>query len=206
MKLGFGLYHHMLDADNFRFEEAGVKLALHPDDPPVEVLRNSPRLVWKTEFYQKLIDLNPSRANTLEYCVGTMAGMVDGDVYQSNEYQAGLGRIGYVHLRNFRGKVPVYKETFIDEGDVDVRRIIEILASERYEGVIIPDHTPQLNCAAPWRAGQGVRHGIPEGLPKAFPLDDQHLSALPAEKQTKGKRTAVRPSRHSPAVKRVNRT
>ncbi len=96
MKLGFGLYHHMLDADNFRFEEAGVKLALHPDDPPVEVLRNSPRLVWKTEFYQQLIDLNPSPANTLEYCVGTIAGMVDGDVYQSTEYQAGLGRIGYV--------------------------------------------------------------------------------------------------------------
>lgn len=206
MKLGFGLYHHMLDADNFRFEEAGVKLALHPDDPPVEVLRNSPRLVWKTEFYQKLIDLNPSRANTLEYCVGTMAGMVDGDVYQSTEYQAGLGRIGYVHLGNFRGKVPVYKETFIDEGDVDVRRIIEILASERYEGVRHPGpHTSTQLCRALARRN-GVRHGIPEGLPKAFPLDDQHLGTLPAEKQTKEKRTAVRPSRHSPAVQRVNRT
>ncbi len=140
-------------------EEAGVKLALHPDDPPVEVLRNSPRLVWKPELYQKLIDLNPSPANTLEYCVGTMAEMVDGDVYQSTEYYAGLGRIGYVHLRNIRGKVPAYKETFIDEGDVDVRRIIEILARERYEGVIIPDHAPQLDCAAPWHAGMAFAMG-----------------------------------------------
>ncbi len=140
-------------------EEAGVKLALHPDDPPVEVLRNSPRLVWKPELYQKLIDLNPSPANTLEYCVGTMAEMVDGDVYQSTGYYAGLGRIGYVHLRNIRGKVSVYKETFIDEGDVDVRRIIEILARQRYEGVIIPDHAPQLKCAAPWHAGMAFAMG-----------------------------------------------
>jgi len=95
----------------------------------------------------------------LEYCVGTMAEMVDGDVYQSTEYYAGLGRIGYVHLRNIRGKVPVYKESFIDEGDVDVRRIIEILANQRYEGVIIPDHAPQLNCAAPWHAGMAFAMG-----------------------------------------------
>ncbi len=140
-------------------EEAGVKLALHPDDPPVEVLRNSPRLVWKPELYQRLLDLNSSPANTLEYCVGTVAEMVDGDVYQATEYYARQQRIGYVHLRNIRGKVPTYKETFIDDGDVDVRRIIEILARQRYDGVIIPDHAPQLQCAAPWHAGMAFAMG-----------------------------------------------
>ncbi len=63
------------------------------------------------------------------------------------------------NLRNIRGKVPAYKETFIGEGDIDVRRIIEILARQRYEGVIIPDHTPQLNCAAPWHAGMAFAMG-----------------------------------------------
>lgn len=140
-------------------EESGVKLALHPDDPPVEVLRNSPRLVWKPELYQRLLDLNPSPANTLEYCVGTIAEMVDGDVYQATEHYARLQRIGYVHLRNIRGKVPTYKETFIDDGEVDVRRIIQILARQRYAGVIIPDHAPQLQCAAPWHAGMAFAMG-----------------------------------------------
>ncbi len=140
-------------------EESGVKLALHPDDPPVEMLRSSPRLVWKPELYQRLLNLNPSPANTLEYCVGTIAEMVDGDVYQATEHYARLQRIGYVHLRNIRGKVPTYKETFIDDGEVDVRRIIAILARHRYEGVIIPDHAPQLQCAAPWHAGMAFAMG-----------------------------------------------
>lgn len=141
-------------------EEAGVRLALHPDDPPVEVLRNTPRLVWRPELYQKLIDLNPSPANALEFCVGTLAEMVDGDVYAATEQYARQGRIGYVHLRNVRGKVPEYKETFIDDGEVDARRIIEILARNRFDGVIVPDHAPQMRCAAPWHAGMAFAMGF----------------------------------------------
>jgi mannonate dehydratase len=54
-------------------EEAGVKLAAHPDDPPMAFVRAQPRLVWQPQLYQKLIDLKPSRSNALEFCVGTLA-------------------------------------------------------------------------------------------------------------------------------------
>jgi mannonate dehydratase len=134
-------------------EAAGVRLAAHPDDPPVSMLRGQPRLVWQPQLFRRLIDLHPSPANQLEFCVGTLAEMPDGDVYDAVERYSRQGRIGYVHLRNIAGKAPHYRETFIDDGDVDMLRVLRILHRNRFDGVIIPDHTPQPDCAAPWHAG-----------------------------------------------------
>lgn len=140
-------------------ERAGVKLAAHPDDPPLPVVRAQPRLVYQPQLYQKLLDLKPSPANALEFCVGTLAEMREGDVYEAVETYSRQNKIAYVHLRNVRGKVPHYKETFIDEGDVDVRRVIRILRKNGFAGVVIPDHAPQVSCAAPWHAGMAYALG-----------------------------------------------
>jgi mannonate dehydratase len=140
-------------------EQAGVKLALHPDDPPTATMRGQPRLVYQSDLYQRVIDLNPSPANTLEFCVGSLAEMTDGDLYEAVERYSRQGRIAYVHLRNVRGKVPQYHETFIDEGDVDVLRVLRILRQNGFDGVVIPDHTPQMACAAPWHAGMAYALG-----------------------------------------------
>ena len=66
----------------------------------------------------------------------------------------------YVHLRNVRDKVPFYKETFIDDGAVDVLRVLQILQKNKFNGVIIPDHAPQMSCAAPWHAGMAYALGF----------------------------------------------
>ncbi|HWA09749.1 MAG TPA: mannonate dehydratase [Opitutaceae bacterium] len=135
-------------------EASGVRLAAHPDDPPMPTLRGQPRLVHRPELYQRLIDLDHSRANQLEFCIGTLAEMPEaGDLYEVVEHYAKQGRIGYVHLRNITSKAPYYRETFIDDGDVDMRRVLWILKRSGFDGVIIPDHTPQPTCAAPWHAG-----------------------------------------------------
>jgi mannonate dehydratase len=134
-------------------EQAGVRLAAHPDDPPMPTMRRQPRLVYQSYMYQRLIDLVPSRNNSLELCVGTLAEMTDGDIYDAIDQYSKQDRIAYVHLRNVVGKVPHYRETFIDEGDVDMLRILAILYRNHFDGVVIPDHTPQMTCSAPWHAG-----------------------------------------------------
>lgn len=140
-------------------EEAGVTLAAHPDDPPLPTIRGQPRLVYQPRLYQKLIDLKPSPRNALEFCVGTLAEMTEGDIYEVVDTYSRQGKLAYVHLRNVRGKVPFYRETFIDDGDVDILRVLRILKQNRFTGVIIPDHAPQLACAAPWHGGMAYALG-----------------------------------------------
>ena len=144
-------------------EEAGVRLAAHPDDPPMPRVRRQPRLVYQPGMYQRLVDLNPSDANTLEFCVGTLAEMTEGDVYDAVDRYSRDGRIAYVHLRNVAGKAPHYRETFIDDGDVDIPRVLGILDGNGFNGVVIPDHTPQMSCGAPWHAGMAFALGFIQG-------------------------------------------
>lgn len=141
-------------------EQAEVRLAAHPDDPPMPTMRRQPRLVFQPHMYQRLLDLVPSRSNALELCVGTIAEMIEGDVHESVDQYSQQGKIAYLHLRNVTGKVPHYRETFIDEGEVDMIRILAILKRNHFDGIIIPDHTPQMSCAAPWHAGMAHTLGF----------------------------------------------
>ena len=141
-------------------EASGVRLAAHPDDPPMPTVRGQPRLVYQPRHYQKLIDLNPSPSNQLEFCVGSLAEMTEGDIYETVDHYSRQNRLGYVHLRNVREKVPFYKETFIDDGEVDVLRVLAILHRNKFEGVNIPDHATQMSCAAPWHAGMAFAMGF----------------------------------------------
>ena len=66
-------------------EEAGVRLAMHPADPPLETINGTFRLITKPEHYQRLLDLVPSHCNAAEFCQGTIAEMDgDMDVYEGS--------------------------------------------------------------------------------------------------------------------------
>jgi len=147
-------------------EAAGVRLAAHPDDPPLPFVRQQPRLVYQPYMYQRLIDLVPSPSNALELCVGTLAEMTEGDLYEAVDRYSKQQKIAYIHLRNVTGKVPHYRETFIDDGDVDMARILSILSRNGFDGVVIPDHTPQMSCTAPWHAGRAHTLGFIAGVLK----------------------------------------
>ena len=140
-------------------EEAGVRLAAHPDDPPMPTIRGMPRLVYQPRYYQKLLDLHPSPANALEFCIGSLAEMTEGNIYEVVDQYSRQNAIGYIHFRNVRGKVPHYHEVFVDEGDVDMIRVLRVLKQNGYQGVLIPDHTPQMTCDAPWHAGMAFALG-----------------------------------------------
>lgn len=140
-------------------ESAGVTLALHPDDPPMPTMRGQPRLVFQPRLYQRVLDLSPSSANQLEFCLGSLAEMTEGDIYETVEQYSRQKKLAYVHFRNVTGKVPHYRETFIDDGDIDMLRVLRILKRNGFDGILIPDHTPQMACGAPWHAGMAYAMG-----------------------------------------------
>ena len=141
-------------------EEAGVTMAAHPDDPPMPFVRNTPRLVYQPHMFQKIINYNLSPSNKLEFCLGTVAEMNVGDVYEATDFYSKQDRIAYIHFRNIVGKVPHYKEVFVDEGDIDMLKLLAVLKKNNYNGIIIPDHTPQMECGAPWHAGMAFAMGF----------------------------------------------
>ena len=152
-------------------EEAGVRLAAHPDDPPVGTLRGTARLVNHAAKYDRLLGLVPSSANALEFCLGSLQEMPGTDIYALTRRHARAGHIAYVHFRNVRGQVPQYHETFVDDGDIDMTEIVRILTEEGFDGVMVPDHTPEPDCAAPWHAGMAYA----VGWMRALTAHAQHL-------------------------------
>lgn len=140
-------------------EESGVRLAAHPDDPPLPELRGTARLITHPDAYQRLLDIVPSPSNALEFCQGTIAEMPGGDVYDAIRRYSAQKKICYVHFRNVRGQAPNYQEVFLDEGDVDMLAALRIYHENGYDGVVIPDHTPHTACAAPWHAGMAFALG-----------------------------------------------
>jgi mannonate dehydratase len=149
-------------------EEAGVTMAAHPDDPPMPTMRGQPRLVYQPAMYQRLLDRKPSPSNALEFCLGSLAEMTEGDIYSTVDQYSRQHRLAYVHFRNVSGKVPYYRETFVDDGAIDMVRVLEILRANGFEGVLIPDHTPQMTCDAPWHAGMAYALGYMRGVLQAL--------------------------------------
>jgi mannonate dehydratase len=158
-------------------EKSGVRLALHPDDPPMPTVRGQPRLVYQPHLYQRVLDFNPSPANALEFCLGSIAEMTEGDIYQAVETYSHQRKLAYVHCRNITGKVPYYRETFIDNGDIDIPRVLRILKRNGFEGILIPDHTPQMSCAAPWHAGMAFALGYLKAALQLVLNEAQHQGA-----------------------------
>jgi mannonate dehydratase len=149
-------------------EAEGVRLAVHPDDPPVPMLRQTPRLLHQPEHFDRLLGLVPSPANALEFCAGTIQEMLGADVYEAADRYSHQRAIAYVHCRNVIGKAPNYREVFIDEGDMDVLRLLRILHRNSFDGVVIPDHAPQMSCDAPWHAGMAHALGYLQAVAKAL--------------------------------------
>ena len=145
-------------------EENNVSLAAHPNDPPLPIMRRTARILKNPSEYIKLIDINKSPNNKIEMCLGSIQEMAESGLESYVEKFSKEKRIGYIHFRNVKGKVPNYIEAFVDEGDIDMVNIIKILKKNNYQGVIIPDHTPALECNAPWHAGMAYAMGYIKGL------------------------------------------
>ena len=98
-----------------------ARLAAHPDDPPTPTMRQQPRLVYQQAMYQRLIDISTSPSNMLEFCLGTLAEMTEGDIYQTVDRYSSQHRIAYVHFRNGgRQGSRVIAETFDRRWQVDM--------------------------------------------------------------------------------------
>ncbi len=124
-------------------EDAGVKLALHPDDPPVSPIAGVARVLRDHAALKRVVDIVPSDANGLTFCVGTI-GAMPGDVLEAIRYFGTRNKIHHVHFRNVTGTVPAFAETFIDEGYVDMVQAMRTCRDAGFDGPMVEDHVPEM--------------------------------------------------------------
>jgi mannonate dehydratase len=138
-------YARFLDAVLPVAEEAGVRMALHPDDPPVESIDGVARLFTSPAALRRGYEMaGGSPAWGLDLCLGTTSSMVGGDkaVKEAIEVFGPLGRIFYVHFRDVEGSVPAFQECFLGEGNYDPLTVMRRLIESGFEGFILDDHVP----------------------------------------------------------------
>lgn len=123
-------------------EDAGVRLALHPDDPPLNRLRGQDRIIVDHEALQRVLELNDSPANGLCYCQGTFASAGEDVVAGIERFSK---RLWFAHFRDVIGTVPSFRETFQDLGQTDMAAAMRAYRRVGFDGPIRPDHVPTLD-------------------------------------------------------------
>ena len=124
-------------------EEAGVKLALHPDDPPLSPVRGVGRIITSLDAYDRVFELQPSPANGMTLCQGNVALMTD-DLPAAITRFGEAGRIHFVHFRDVRGTATAFEETFVDDGPTDMAACIRAYLAARVDAPLRTDHSPSL--------------------------------------------------------------
>ncbi|MFZ1757286.1 MAG: mannonate dehydratase [Caldilineaceae bacterium] len=124
-------------------EEAHVKLAMHPDDPPLSPINGIPRIMSSVENYQKLVDLVPSPANGICICQGNFTLMTD-DLPGVIRYFGEQDKIHFLHIRDVQGTPDRFQETFHDDGKTDLAACFRAYRDVGFDGVLRPDHYPKM--------------------------------------------------------------
>ena len=120
-------------------EKAGVKLSMHPDDPPITPIRGVSRIMRTIDNYQRLVDMVPSDNNTITLCQGNFTLMTDD--LPSAIRQFGK-KISFVHFRDVRGVPTQFEETWHDAGKTDMLACMKAYRDIGFDGVLRPDHVP----------------------------------------------------------------
>jgi mannonate dehydratase len=136
-------------------EECGVRLALHPDDPPWPIF-GLPRIVGDAASIARILDVVDSRAHGLTFCTGSLGARAENDLPAMA--RAFAGRIHFVHMRNVQRTGP---RDFVEvahpsaAGSVDMAAVMGALVESGYDGPIRSDHGRTI-----WGEGGRVCYGL----------------------------------------------
>lgn len=130
-------------------EQAGVRIGIHPDDPPVPELGGIPRHIFGTfDGYVRALEIANSPNIGVCLCCGTWAegGKNTGkNVYEAARAFAQMGKLWKIHFRNVTSPIPDFVETYIDNGTTDMPKLMKTLVDVDFRGNLIADHVPAMS-------------------------------------------------------------
>ena len=127
-------------------EAAGVKIGIHPDDPPVPELVGVPRCIFSSfEGYRRALEIADSPSVGLCLCVGCWlegGELMGRNVLETIRYFGKRRKLFKIHFRNVDRPLPHFVETFLDNGYMDMYQVMRALRAVEFDGVVIADHIP----------------------------------------------------------------
>jgi mannonate dehydratase len=140
-------------------EKASVKMALHPDDPPLSPLRGIGRILTSGEAFRRVLRIMPSPVNGIAFCQANFKLMGE-DIRELVREFGGQGKIFFVHLRDVMGTRERFHETFHDNGPTDMAEMLKLYHEIGFCGSIRPDHAPTLADESNRRPGYAMQGKI----------------------------------------------
>jgi mannonate dehydratase len=126
-------------------EKNKVRIGLHPDDPPVDVLGGVPRIFRNLDGFERALKIADSENFGVCLCIGTWAEggkMMGVEPVEAVRHFGAKKKIFKVHFRNVSSPLPRFRETFVDEGYLDMYQVMLALKKVQFDGIVIPDHVP----------------------------------------------------------------
>jgi mannonate dehydratase len=131
-------------------EEYKVRLACHPQDPGMPAgrgWRGVETVLGSVDGLKRFISIAESPYHGLNFCQGTVSEMLEKpaeQIFDVIRYFGGRRKIFNVHFRNISGGFLNFRETFIDDGDVDMLKAMRVYKEVGYDGMMMPDHVPSI--------------------------------------------------------------
>ncbi len=123
--------------------DAGVKLAMHPSDPPISPIRGLSQIMTCPSHFQRLLDFDPSPANGITFCQGCFSEVGE-DVPACIRRFGAQKKIFFVHFRDIQGTRENFVETFHDAGQTNMYEAMKAYRDIGFEGPMRPDHAPTM--------------------------------------------------------------
>ena len=141
-------------------EKANVRLALHPNDPPVPLSRGSEQIMASFEQWKAYLKLVESPFNGMTFDCGVTREMGE-DPVKVCRYLGGRDVINHVHYRNVVVRKPYvdYTEVFLDDGQVDLFGVMRELVRQKYPRAIYPEHPRAID----YDRERGIKNQYPGG-------------------------------------------
>jgi mannonate dehydratase len=129
-------------------EETGVRIGIHPDDPPMPELGGVPRCIFGNfDGYRRALEIANSPNVGVCLCCGTWmegGGLMGKNVFEAARVFSGMGKLWKIHFRNVTAPVPDFTETYVDDGYTDMKKLMRTLVEIDFRGILIADHVPKM--------------------------------------------------------------
>jgi mannonate dehydratase len=132
-------------------EEHQVRLACHPQDPGMprgRGWRGVETVLGSVDGLKRFVSIAENPYHGLNFCQGTVSEMLQKpgeEIFDVIRYFGARKKIFNVHFRNIAGGFLNFRETFIDDGDVDMLRAMRVYKEVGYDGMMMPDHVPSID-------------------------------------------------------------